>query len=68
MELRRVLKNKGLIVITVDIPTIDIERLIELIYEAGLVIKGNLDLTRYNNSIYSDLFDGLYCFRILVTK
>lgn len=67
-ELRRVLKNKGLLIITVDVPTIDIKKLVELIYESGLVIKNNLDLTRYNNSIYSDLFDGIYCFRILVTK
>lgn len=67
-EIKRVLKKNGLCIITVDVPTISIEDLINNIYEVGLRIKSNLDLFKYENIIYSNIGEGLNCFRILLQK
>ncbi|MDV4149571.1 class I SAM-dependent methyltransferase [Clostridium sp. AL.422] len=67
-ELKRVLKSNGLLVITVDVPTTNIEKLINNINQVGLKLKNNLDLIQYEGIIYSDIVEGLNCFRILVTK
>lgn len=67
-EFKRILKPSGKIIITVDVPTINIIELINTINEVGLKIIHNLDLSAYNGAIYSSLSDGLNCFRILVTK
>lgn len=67
-ELKRVLKENGLLIITFDVPSIDIDKLICKVYEVGFKIKGDLNLNRPETAIYSNLLSGLYCYRMVLTK
>lgn len=67
-ELFRVLKNHGLLIITVDTPTINIRDLISSINNIGFKFKGDLIDNIYSNAIFSKIMGGIYCFRILLTK
>lgn len=67
-EFKRILKANGLLIITVDSPTITVENLINNICEVGLKLNHNLDLNKYEGAIYSNLSGGINCFRILATK
>ena len=67
-EIYRVLKDKGLFILTVDYPSIDLNDLIADIAEIGFKFKGSIKTEKPANAIYSPLFGGLNCFRILVEK
>lgn len=67
-DLFRVLKKNGLIILTVDYPTININFLANCLINAGFNFVSSFDPKIYNNAIYSQLLGGLYCFRLLLKK
>lgn len=67
-ELYRVLKKDGLIILTVDYPTINIDFLVNCLKNAGFEFVSFFDSKLYNNAIYSQLLGELYCFRLLFKK
>lgn len=67
-NLFRVLKKNGLIILTVDYPTININFLANCLINAGFNFVSSFDSKIYNNAIYSQLLGGLYCFRLLLRK
>lgn len=67
-ELFRVLKKDGLIILTVDYPTMNIDFLVNCLKNVGFEFVSFFDSELYNNAIYSQLLGGLYCFRLLFKK
>lgn len=62
------LKEGGLVVLTIDIPTMPIQFILDTAFKHGLQLVGSLDLNKPEDAIYSPLLGGLNCFRILLTK
>lgn len=62
------LKEGGLVVLTIDVPSMSIEYILDRANRYGLKLVGELDLVRPQNAIFSYLLGGLHCFRILLTK
>lgn len=67
-EMYRVLKPEGLLILTVDYPSVNLDNLIRDIAAVGFKFVGEVDTTKPNNAIYSRLLGGLNCYRILVEK
>lgn len=67
-ELFRVLKKDGLIILTVDYPTINIDFLVNCLSNTGFKFISSFTSEICNNAIYSQLLGGLYCFRLLLKK
>jgi ubiquinone/menaquinone biosynthesis C-methylase UbiE len=67
-ELFRVLKKDGLIILTVDYPTINIDFLVNCLSTTGFKFVSSFTSEICNNAIYSPLLGGLYCFRLLLKK
>lgn len=67
-EFYRVLKPHGYLLITLDVPSVNLNTLVGIIYNTGFKFVGNLDLVKPSNAVYSDLPICLNCFRILLTK
>lgn len=66
VEFNRVLKDDGLIVLTFDYPTINLDFLKISIEEAGLEFVGEVNFSLPDNSMYSDIWEKLYCFRAVL--
>ncbi len=67
-EFYRVLQSNGLLILTVDIPTANLQQLLGFITEVGFKFAGEAILDKPNNAIYSTLLGGLNCFRLLLKK
>lgn len=68
-EIKRVLKNNGLAVITLDYPTITPDKFMELVKESGLEIDGEYDYQIPKNAITTTYFGGrLYCYSMILRK
>lgn len=68
-EFARVLKPDGLIVMTVDHPTVEIAHLETSMAEAGLRFAGSVDLSMPADAISSDMWGPeLRCIRLLLEK
>lgn len=67
-EFYRVLKPHGYLLLTLDVPSINLNTLAGIIYNTGFKFVGNLDLVKPSNAICSDLPICLNCFRLLLTK
>lgn len=68
-EAKRVLKNNGKIILTVDYPSIIPEKLIEIVSDVGLIIDGEFDYSIPENAIWSDYFGAEYkCYSMILKK
>jgi ubiquinone/menaquinone biosynthesis C-methylase UbiE len=65
-EFKRVLKNSGMVILTVDYPDTTMEQLETLANEAGLKLVGEKDTTIPPNAINWN--NNLYCFRMVLVK
>lgn len=66
-QFRRALRPDGRIVLTVDVPTVQPDALLESVYKAGLRPAGNLQTARPANAVSADLYgERLYVFRLLL--
>lgn len=64
-ELKRTLKDDGLIVLTFDYPGIDLKYLKKILSDLGLVFAGSVSFEIPENALYSKEI-GLYCFRAVL--
>lgn len=68
-EFKRVLKDNGTIILTVDYPSVDIDYLLEIIKLSGLEFYGDFDFNIPSNAIETDYFgSNLKCIRITLKK
>ena len=67
-EFYRVLKKDGLLVLTVDYPTVDLNLLTSKLKKAGFKFVDSINCDICPNAIYSKVSGGLYCFRLLLRK
>ena len=68
-EFKRILKDDGKIVITLDYPTLKPDEFIELVKQVGLIIDGGYNYDLPDNAIFSDYFgDRLYCYSIVLKQ
>lgn len=69
LEFRRVLRDDGLLVLTVDHPTVDLERLSGQLPAVGLRFAGDVDLAIPPDAISSSYWGPeLRCVRLLIEK
>ncbi len=66
-EFKRVLSDDGLVILTMDYPTININYLCKILEEVGLEFLMGADLDIPKNAIYS-VENNLYCFRAVLKK
>lgn len=66
-EFRRVLKDSGLIILTFDWPSINLNYFLKTMPKLNLTLAGDLCLERPSNAIYSKKYD-VYCFRVVLKK
>jgi len=67
-EFKRTLKDVGLIVLTFDYPSINLEDFRNIIAEVGLEFAGNVSFQLPKNAITSNIYSRLYCFRAVLRK
>lgn len=71
-EFKRILKDEGMLVLTIDVPYFDIARLPKLVKQTGWDFVDQVDLKFPVNPLWTDLFpefmDGLFSFRALLRK
>jgi SAM-dependent methyltransferase len=68
-EFKRVLKDDGKLIITVDYPDVDVESFLSLITASGLQLVGDHDFTKPANAITSDYYGrDLWCIRFVLEK
>lgn len=67
-EFKRVLKDDGIIVLTFDYPTINLESLDMLIKKSGLRYVKEVDYNMPKDRLYTNMWGGLYCFRAVLSK
>ncbi|QUI21942.1 methyltransferase domain-containing protein [Vallitalea pronyensis] len=65
---KRVMKDDGLLVITLDYPTVNLNGFVGMLQAAGLKFAGDYDLTLPVDAIYTRILGGLYCFRAVLKK
>ncbi|MDQ0284947.1 ubiquinone/menaquinone biosynthesis C-methylase UbiE [Desulfofundulus luciae] len=66
-EFRRTLKDDGLLLLTLDYPSVDLAFLRSVLYETGLAFAGDVSFELSENALYSETY-GLYCFRAVLRK
>ncbi|MEC0227225.1 class I SAM-dependent methyltransferase [Paenibacillus alba] len=67
-EFNRTLKDDGLLLLTLDYPTIQLEMFHQLVLEAGLSFYSAPSFDLPSNALHTDLWGGLYCFRAVLRK
>jgi len=67
-EFKRCIKPEGHIVLTFDVPTISPIKLFDMISKADLYPVGEVDLSKPDNAIHTDMYGGLNCFRTVLYK
>ncbi len=67
-EFKRIMQDDGLIIMTLDYPTVNINNLLEILRTVGLKFASDYDLNLPANAIYTRLLGGLYCFRAVLKK
>jgi len=69
LEMKRVLKDDGVIVLTIDYPTLKPETLIRLTEEVGLKTDGEYSYDLLNDAVESTYFGGkLNCYNMVLIK
>lgn len=67
-EFYRTLKKNGYLILTLDVPPINLSKLVCLISNIGFEFVGNLDLTKTNTTLCLPLPCCNNCFRLIITK
>ncbi|NOV00579.1 class I SAM-dependent methyltransferase [Paenibacillus planticolens] len=67
-EFKRTLKDYGIILLTLDYPTIDLSKFQSFVQNAGLEFCHEADFTLPPDALKTDLWGGLYCFRAALKK
>jgi ubiquinone/menaquinone biosynthesis C-methylase UbiE len=69
LEFKRVIKDNGLIILTVDYPDVTVEGLLEIVDKSGLKLYGDYDFTIPDNAI-NTVYLGreLKCIRLVLSK
>lgn len=68
LEFNRVLKDDGLLVLTFDHPTVNLNSLIPIIEATGFKFAFEPDFNIYPSVLQTHLYPGLTCFRALLIK
>ncbi|MGL4849373.1 MAG: class I SAM-dependent methyltransferase [Clostridium sp.] len=68
MEFNRCLKEEGIIVITMDYPSVELENFKKSVEDSGLKFKYGYDFSEPENILVSTLYPGLKCFRSILSK
>ncbi|MDA8228421.1 MAG: class I SAM-dependent methyltransferase [Desulfitobacterium hafniense] len=67
-EFKRILKSTGLIILTFDYPTINLETFRTVVANAGLSFYEHTVFTLPEDAVCSDLYGRLYCYRAILKK
>lgn len=67
-EFKRALKPDGLIVLTVDFPTVDLQFINQTVRELGLEFAGPVHFEKPTDAVWSTIWGLLYCFRFVLRK
>ena len=69
LELMRIMKSEGKLILTIDYPTLSTEALLSIVSKIGLKICGEYDYSIPDDAIQSDYFgSNLYCYSMVLTK
>ncbi|MCD1258799.1 class I SAM-dependent methyltransferase [Paenibacillus athensensis] len=67
-EFHRTLKPGGLLLLTLDYPTVNLEAFDAAVRQSGLRFSGPVDYERPENAVHTELWGGLSCFRAALSK
>ncbi|MCR8642536.1 class I SAM-dependent methyltransferase [Paenibacillus sp. N1-5-1-14] len=67
-EFHRTLKDDGIVILTLDYPTIDLKIFQSFVQNAGLEFFPEADFELPLDALHTDLWGGLYCFRAVLKK
>ncbi|MBP1965708.1 class I SAM-dependent methyltransferase [Paenibacillus aceris] len=67
-EFKRTLKDDGIILLTLDYPTIDLSIFQSFVRNAGLEMDHEANFTLPPDALHTDMWGGLYCFRAVLKK
>lgn len=67
-EFKRTLRDNGLIVLTFDYPTINLEQFKDTVNEVGLNFVGSFTFNMPEDAVTSNLWGKLYCYRTVLKK
>jgi SAM-dependent methyltransferase len=67
-EFQRTLKQNGLLILTFDYPTVDLEYFQDIVAESGLSFGGSINFALPEDALKSKIYSGLYCFRAILKK
>ncbi|MGL5379369.1 class I SAM-dependent methyltransferase [Clostridium sp.] len=68
LEFNRVLKDDGLIILSMDHPRIDFNYLTSVIANSGFKFLSDVDFTPLPNILQSNIYPGITCFRFVLCK
>lgn len=67
-EFKRTLKDEGIIILTLDVPTIDLDMFQDLLHRSALEPLSEVDYVLPQDALRTDLWGGLFCFRAALKK
>lgn len=67
-EFHRTLNEEGLLVLTFDYPTVNLNLMNDLLLQAGFQYWGETDFELPADAVSTDLWGGLQCFRAVLKK
>lgn len=67
-EFHRTLNDEGLLVLTFDYPTVNLNVMNELLLQAGFQYWGETDFELPADAVHTDMWGGLHCFRAVLRK
>jgi len=67
-EFQRTLKPGGLLLLTLDYPTVKLEELDAMVRQNGLRFCGDVSYELPEDAVHTELWGGLYCFRAALSK
>ncbi|WP_151735454.1 class I SAM-dependent methyltransferase ['Paenibacillus yunnanensis' Narsing Rao et al. 2020] len=67
-EFHRTLNDEGLLVLTFDYPTVNLEQMNGVLLQAGFQYWGETDFTLPENAVRTEDWGGLHCFRAVLKK
>ncbi|MEC0264974.1 class I SAM-dependent methyltransferase [Paenibacillus anseongense] len=67
-EFSRTLKDDGLLILTLDHPTVDLNMFQSIVHNSGLDFLSEPNFTLPPDALHTDLWGGLYCFRAVLKK
>ncbi|OCT16913.1 methyltransferase type 11 [Paenibacillus pectinilyticus] len=68
LEFNRTLRDDGVLILTLDYPTVDLAFFDKLVHDTGFEFCGSVNYTRPADALHTDQWGGLYCFRAILKK